>query len=122
MRRFAAGLIAGIGILSCMPAAGAAELTNLRCEYLAGPLGIEVQKPRLSWVIKSGRRGDRQSAYQILVAGSEESLKNDQGDLWDSGKVASDQSIQVAYHGTPLHSSQRCYWKVRGHEWWMRHF
>jgi alpha-L-rhamnosidase len=113
MRLFAARLIAGIGILFCIPAACAAELTSLRCEYLAGPLGIDVQKPRLSWVITSNRRGERQTAYQILVAGSEESLKNDKGDLWDSGKVASDQSIQVAYNGTPLHSKQRCYWKVR---------
>ena len=78
--------------------------TNLRCEYLADPLGIDVTKPRLGWVIEereqmSDVRGQRQTAYQVLVASSEELLAKDHGDLWDTGKVESDQSIQVEYAG-----------------------
>jgi alpha-L-rhamnosidase len=86
---------------------------NLRCEYLENPLGIDVLKPRLSWTTASEARGWMQGAYQILVASSPELLKQDEGDLWDSGKVASGQSIHVAYAGKALTSRMRCYWKVR---------
>lgn len=87
--------------------------TSLTCEYLRNPLGIDVVQPRLSWTIKSDRRGETQTAYHILVASSEELLHSDKGDLWDSGKVASDQSVLVEYAGKPLASEARCYWKVR---------
>ena len=90
-----------------------AEVCNLRCEYLSAPLGIDVVKPRLSWVIESPLRGESQTAYRVLVASSPEDLKKDRGDVWDSGKVASDRSIQVEYSGKPLESRMRCYWKVR---------
>jgi len=91
---------------------------RLRCEYRENPLGIDAEKPRLSWVIedrgqKTEVRGQKQTAYQVLVASSEELLKKDKGDLWDSGKVASDQSIQVEYQGKPLESRMVCHWKVR---------
>jgi hypothetical protein len=92
--------------------------TRLRCEYRENPLGVDVVKPRLSWVIeersqKSEVRGLRQTEYQILVASSEELLKKDKGDLWDSGKVLSDQQNQIAYAGKPLASRMQCWWKVR---------
>ncbi|MGO8699857.1 MAG: family 78 glycoside hydrolase catalytic domain [Limisphaerales bacterium] len=90
---------------------GAVE--NLRCEYLVNPLGIDATHPRLSWVIHSGRRGEKQTAYQILVASSEQLLGQDKGDLWDSGKVETDQSAQVEYAGQPLVSREDCFWKVR---------
>jgi alpha-L-rhamnosidase len=112
-----------IGLLSCLGAASAADLSKLRCEYRDNPLGIDAQKPRLSWVMdelkseirnpKSEIRGLKQSAYQVLVASTPELLAKDQGDLWDSGKVASDQSIQVEYAGMPLESRRVCHWKVR---------
>ena len=86
---------------------------GLRCEYLVNPLGIEVTRPRLSWIIVSDRRGERQTAYQVLVASTPQLLAEDRGDLWDSGKVASDQSIHVAYDGKPLESGMQCFWKVR---------
>ena len=100
------------------PTQQAAEVTTLRCEYLENPPGIDEEKPRLSWVIDESTqmpeaRDLKQTAYQVLVASSEELLKKDKGDLWDSRKVASDQSIQVEYAGTPLESRQLCYWKVR---------
>lgn len=86
---------------------------NLRCEYLGNPLGIDVTRPRLSWVLESAKRGQMQTAYRILVASSKENLEKDTGDLWDSGKVESDRSIQVVYKGTPLKSHNHCFWKVR---------
>jgi alpha-L-rhamnosidase len=85
---------------------------RLLCEYRVKPLGIEAPHPRLSWVLRSAERGQKQTAYQILVASSPELLAKDQGDLWDSGKVVSDQSVHVAYSGKPLESRMRCHWKA----------
>jgi alpha-L-rhamnosidase len=83
--RFIAFLIAALTLPSCLPAAFAAAVTSPRCECLTDPLGIDVEKPRLSWVIESGKRGERQTAYRVLVASTPELLAKDQGDLWDSG-------------------------------------
>jgi alpha-L-rhamnosidase len=88
-------------------------VTNLRCEYQHNPLGIDAAQPRLSWQIQSDQRGVRQTAYQILVASSPEQLATGQGDLWDSSKVDSDQSVYVVYAGKELQSGMRCWWKVR---------
>src|ERR1035437_6542471 len=97
--------------------AGAACLpTHLRCDYFAGPLGIDSANPRLDWVLEttdSSARGLTQGAYQILVASSRELLAKDQGDLWDSGKVVSDQTHQISYAGKSLKSDQSVWWKVR---------
>jgi len=87
--------------------------STLKCEYRANPLGIDVVKPRLSWILESSGRGQKQTAYRVVVASSEERLEADKGDLWDSNKVASDRSIQVEYAGKPLRSRMHCYWKVR---------
>jgi alpha-L-rhamnosidase len=58
-------------------------------------------------------RGVKQHAYQVLVASSPDLLKAEQADLWDSGRVESDQSVHVEYAGKPLGSRQGCWWKVR---------
>jgi len=84
-----------------------------RCEYRVNPLGIDVVKPRLNWVLQSSERGQKQTAYRVLVASSRKKLTSDEGDLWDSGKVESDRSIHVVYEGRPLESRMRCWWKVR---------
>jgi hypothetical protein len=88
---------------------------DLRCGSWENPLGIDETNPRLSWRAEAtapGARNRRPTAYQILVASSPALLQTDRGDLWDSGKVASDQS-GVAYGGTTLKSSQQVFWKVR---------
>jgi alpha-L-rhamnosidase len=105
-------------LLAPLAALHAADAANLRCEYQNNPLGIDVEKPQLSWVMEDGGqktedRGRKQTAYQILVASTPELLAKDKGDLWDSGKVESDQSIHVEYAGKPLESQMRCFWKVR---------
>jgi alpha-L-rhamnosidase len=110
-------LILAAVLLMPLAATHAVEVENLRCEYLKDPLGIDVAKPRLSWKLETGdlkpERGIKQSAYQILVASTPENLVKDQGDLWDSGKVVGDRSIQVEYSGKPLVSQVACHWKVR---------
>ena len=85
---------------------------QLRCEYQSNPLGIDVLKPRLSWFVNDLRRGAVQSAYQILVASDERLLKKNKGDVWDSGKINSDQSVHVQYDGPPVEFRKRYFWKV----------
>lgn len=87
--------------------------TNLRCEYKTNPLGIDILQPRLSWQLESDKRAVRQSAYQIQVALSSEALAKENALLWDSGKVDSEQSIQVVYAGPQLQTAQRYFWRVR---------
>ena len=96
-------------------AAAGVRVEQLRCEYLDGPLGIDTPQPRLSWILTTPApaRGARQTAYQILVASSDAALQHDQVDLWDSGKVASDETNQLRYAGKPLASRQQAFWKVR---------
>jgi len=92
---------------------GQIQPLKLRCEYRANPRGLDALAPRLSWIVSSDRRGERQSAYQVLVASSAQLLAAAQGDLWDSGKVSSDRTAQIVYAGKPLISRMLCYWKVR---------
>lgn len=90
-----------------------ASIADLRCEYLVNPMGLDAAHPRLSWIITSDQRGERQTAYQILVASTPELVSQDKGDLWDSGKVSSDETSQIPYQGRPLVSREACWWKVR---------
>ena len=94
-------------------ASGGLTVANPRCEYREAPLCIDNPQPRLSWTLASNERGQRQAGYQILVASTGEVLSGGAGDLWDSGKVESDDSLQVEYAGKPLASGQMCHWKVR---------
>jgi alpha-L-rhamnosidase len=86
---------------------------GLRCEYLVDPPGIDVEIPRLSWMLNPSSGLGAPKAYRILVASSLDALRRDQGDLWDSGRVSSADSTWVPYAGKKLLSGQRVYWKVR---------
>ncbi|MHC4435201.1 MAG: family 78 glycoside hydrolase catalytic domain, partial [Planctomycetota bacterium] len=88
-------------------------VVRLRCEYLADPMGIETMSPRLSWVLESRERAQRQSGYQILVASELSKLSTERADLWNTGKVNSTRSVHVEYEGKRPVSGQRCFWKVR---------
>ncbi len=105
---------ASIALLASVSLAQAAlQPVALRCEYRANPLGLDETRPRLTWRVESPERGQRQTAYQVLVASSEALLRKDTGDLWNSGKLTSDQTVNVVYAGRPLGSRQQCFWKVR---------
>ena len=87
----------------------------LRCEYLQNPLAIETRfgPPRLSWILTSTNRAQKQAAYQILVASTSEKLADNQGDMWDSGRVDSEATAHIEYKGAMLQSDQRVWWKLR---------
>ncbi|MCY3018270.1 MAG: alpha-L-rhamnosidase N-terminal domain-containing protein [Planctomycetota bacterium] len=100
-------------VLVSAAAAAAPAVSGLRCEHRTDPLGIDAPKPRLSWAIQSAERGERQTAYELLVASSAENLAKDRGDLWQTGKVVSDQCVAVRYTGATLASETRYWWKAR---------
>lgn len=90
--------------------------TKLRCEYLENPKGIDVEQPRLSWILDAvdpQTFGQEQRAYQILVASNPKLLKRHIGDLWNSGWVNTDQMQQIVYQGKRLSSDRTYYWTVR---------
>src|ERR1035438_6971444 len=72
--------------------AGSLVPVNLQCEYRLNPMGIDVTQPHLIWQVQSDERDQVQTAYQILVAGSKKLLRNNHGDLWDSGRISSERS------------------------------
>ena len=87
------------------------HIIHLQTEYLTNPLGLEVEKPRFSWQMKSDKRGTTQIAYRIVVAKSAQEL--DQEKYWyDTGKIESSESVGIAYNGNILQPSTRYYWKV----------
>ena len=81
-------------------------VSGLRVEYLTNPLGIDAERPRLSWRITSGERNTVQAAYQIQVTRNERLI-------WDSGRTAGDSSVFVEYGGPALESRRRYGWRVR---------
>ena len=92
---------------------GPLSVDNLKCEYKADPIGIDASRPRLSWQLASAGRGVVQSAYELQVATSLESLQNEADLLLATGRVASSQSIHVEYSGPPCTSRTRYHWRVR---------
>ncbi|GAA0556633.1 glycoside hydrolase family 78 protein [Chitinophaga japonensis] len=113
LKRIILLFLSAVLFFACGPSGKDPALARLRCEFRENPLGIDITQPRLSWEIQSSDRGVVQQAYQVLVASTREALDNDEGDLWNSDKVMSDQSVNVRYAGKPLGSGTDCYWKVK---------
>lgn len=88
------------------------KVLNLQCEYKTNPLGIESAKPKLSWQIQSDVRNTTQRAYRVLVADDVTKLTNNIADIWDSGKVTSNRSLQIACNGKAMQAAKTYYWKV----------
>jgi hypothetical protein len=102
-----------LSVAGCVVRPPPLRVTALRCELDADPLGVDVAQPRLGWLLESPERNQVQSAFQVLAASAPDVLARNQGDLWDSGRMASDETTGVLYRGRPLASAQRVFWKVR---------
>src|SRR5215469_10110001 len=87
------------------------KIYGLTCEHLTNPIGIGNQFPRLSWKLDSVRKGEVQTAWEIRAASSMAGLTATP-DIWDSGKVISDQSVLVPWGSKPLDSRARVFWQV----------
>lgn len=85
---------------------------GLQCEYLSDPLGVDTPYPRFSWKISSSHRGIVQESYRIIVSESLSGVKSMEGNLWDSGKIYSNETVNIKYKGTSLESNKKYYWRV----------
>ncbi|MDD6210224.1 MAG: glycoside hydrolase family 78 protein [Bacteroidales bacterium] len=117
-KRLFSGIVLSLFLMGILTFSSCSKSTNdypveLLCEYKSQPLGIDQTAPRLGWQIASPDRGVAQTAYRILVASSPELLNAEKGDIWDSGKVESDESTLIEYAGKPLESGKRYYWMVQ---------
>ena len=106
--------VLGLAAVSAAAKPGLASLSaeRLRCEYRDNPAAVDARWPRLSWIVTGTGRGLRQNAYRILAASSREKLDADQGDLWDTGRVESDETVLVPWAGAPLKPRSQVFWKV----------
>jgi alpha-L-rhamnosidase len=67
--------------------------------------------PTYGWRIPEQSRPQR--AYQILVSSTRENINNNIGDLWNSGRVDSEQQEDIEHQGNKLKPGANYYWKVR---------
>ena len=88
------------------------QIVELRTQNLSDPIGIQTERPVLSWKLKASENGQRQTAYRIVAAATEEKLESGEYDIWDSGRVRSGRNYAIAYEGRRLRSMERVYWKV----------
>ncbi len=117
-KRYISGLLTAAMLISAAAvpisgvyAAEALQVSHLKVCSLTEPLGID-QNPVFSWIITGGEKGDEQSAYQIIVAESQEDAADGRGTVWDSGKVFSSDTLSVAYDGPTLSDLTAYYWRV----------
>jgi len=85
---------------------------KLKCNGLENPSGTD-NTPEFSWILKSEERGQSQSAYQIIVSSDGKSSDGQKGDIWDSGKTLSSESLWISFKGTGLQPGKEYYWNVR---------
>ncbi|MDD2315364.1 MAG: family 78 glycoside hydrolase catalytic domain [Proteiniphilum sp.] len=88
------------------------KVVQLKAEYQTNPIGIDYL-PQLSWQLESNQNGVEQTAYQIIISSTADNLANNQGDIWDSGKVYSSLSSGIHLDQLSLISRQRYHWKVK---------
>ena len=86
--------------------------SGLMADLRQEPVGVG-KAPGFSWIMNSDKTDCTQTAYRILVSSTLDHLKDGNGDLWDSGKVISGASSNVAYRGKALEGGTGYYWKVK---------
>ena len=100
-------------LTSCRVADAPVELYALQCEFRENPLGIDRMNPLFQWKMRDERRGARQTAYQLIVYQNTETSDRDEVEIWDTGKIFSDESVHIVYDGPDLESREKYYWRVR---------
>ncbi|MEZ0109916.1 alpha-L-rhamnosidase [Catenulispora sp. EB89] len=98
---------------SASPSLGDVSVSGMRVDDTTNPLGIDDPHPSLSWQLTSQINGEYQSHYRILVATSASDVSAGIGNIWDTGEVASGNSVGILYGGPALASGQIYYWAVQ---------
>lgn len=86
-------------------------VTELLCENLVNPFGIDATNPSFTWKLSSDKRNTNQTAYEIIV--QKQTPGGSYKLVWKSGKISSSQSVHVPYKGEKLQSNTTYHWKVR---------
>jgi len=106
-----------LSIISCNPEVNKRGCTltpsNLKCENIKSPVGIDIPVPCLSWQLISEVRKSKQIAYQIIVTDNLKKINKKTGNFWNSGKIISSESMNIRYKGKELSSGHKFYWRVR---------
>src|SRR4051794_30767549 len=110
--RFTKWMLAAVLLAAGMMAGGQTGPVHLQVDNLEKPLGIDDATPRFSWQLDDATRGAKQTAYRVSVATRPELLGDGNADVWDSGKVESEQSLNVKYAGPAVKASTRYFWRV----------
>ena len=87
-------------------------ITNTRILNNTEQLGIDAVNPSFSWCLNSSIRGDKQTAYRLIIASSQKKLNENVADIWDGGKITSAEQYNVKYAGPSLKSNTKYWWKV----------
>jgi alpha-L-rhamnosidase len=89
------------------------KVEHLLTENKIDPISIDALTPRFSWQLQTGdKRNVMQTAYEIKVF-TYAVLKKGKHDVWNSGKIMSDESVYIAYAGETLAAGRKYYWQVR---------
>ncbi len=85
---------------------------GLMVEFIREPESVRIQdlRPEFTWIVPA--KSGMQSAYQILVSSTRTNIENNNGDVWDSGKVMSSNSVEIEC-GINLQTDKKYFWKVR---------
>jgi len=111
--KFFKNIVLAICLLVTLVSKGQILPVQLTTEMADNPLAVVQNQPRLSWQLVSKESNASQIGYYILVSSSEEKLKNDEGDIWNSGRIDSNKNLQIAYGGSPLKNETKYFWKVK---------
>jgi alpha-L-rhamnosidase len=90
-----------------------ASPVHLQTEHRTDPLSVDVHSPRFAWQSDATSPNWMQQAYEIHVGTDEQAVRDGRGDVWNSGRIAAGDSVDIAYRGPALHASSRYYWAVR---------
>lgn len=108
----AGAILITAGVAPVAPAASAAtpsiSVVDLSTNARVNPIGIPGADPTFGWVSESEMRGVTQSAYEIEVGSTVGA-----NDIWDTGRVASDDQVEVVYGGPDLTAGSKYYWRVK---------
>ncbi|WP_394706720.1 family 78 glycoside hydrolase catalytic domain [uncultured Draconibacterium sp.] len=112
MNKFSVSILVLLLFCNYLQAQSQSEnVTQLNCEYLVNPLGVDSPNPRLSWKMKDARLGAKQLAYQLLVSTDSLAVVKGQGTIWDSDKILSNDML-VRYSGKELKPFTKYFWSV----------
>jgi alpha-L-rhamnosidase len=85
--------------------------TDLQCDYIKNPIGIDAYHPRFTWRMQDSRTNAKQRAYRVVIGIDSMAVTQGHGIAWNTGWVKSDATL-LTYQGAALKPFTKYYWKV----------